>query len=515
MSTNGKQQDKKPVFQADSLEYQAFLKENQKNVNLLLNKFLRFSILTGPMLVLLLRLGIFQNISYTMCIVVTILSLLITCLHYVLIKHEGNTILAAVIAFLALDSLLIVMNSAHIEIHITWFSVPLLSLLFCDFKIFAIAIALNYAAMSAALWIVAPYYADVWLNFNSAIQYFAVKMGSYTIETFIMVVAGYSLCKLSISHYRELIEKYQVLSENKRQLNEQMAVLKSMSEIYEYASLIDLDHMTETLIRSTDAGEQHVSERIENQSRVNLKLMQAISEEHREAFQSFADLAGAAAELHGQKSMDREFRNAESGWFRAQYIVVERRPDDTPKSVIYTVQSIDKQKRKEEHLIHISMTDELTGLYNRRCYDADIEMYKEKEIDKDFVIFSVDVNGLKQVNDTKGHAAGDELLIAAAECLSAAIGPVGKVYRTGGDEFLGIAIASAPEDIVARINQLSAAWHGPRVEKVSLSVGYASHSQYPEADFHGLEVIADQMMYQEKQNYYRTPGVDRRRKTDI
>ena len=69
------------------------------------------------------------------------------------------------------------------------------------------------------------------------------------------------------------------------------------------------------------------------------------------------------------------------------------------------------------------------------------------------------------------------------------------------------------EDIVERINRLSAAAHGPHVEKVSLSVGYASHSQHPDADFHELEVIADQMMYQEKQNYYRMPGVDRRRKT--
>lgn len=136
MSKNEKRQNKKPIFQEDILEYQAFLKENQKNVNLLLNKFLRFSILTGPLLVLLVRLGIFQNISYTMCIVVTVLSLLITCLHYALIKHEGNTLLTAVIAFLALDGMLIVMNSAHIEIHITWFCVPLLSLLFCDFKNF-------------------------------------------------------------------------------------------------------------------------------------------------------------------------------------------------------------------------------------------------------------------------------------------------------------------------------------------------------------------------------------------
>ena len=61
MSTKDKHRNKKTLYQADTMDYQSFLKENQKNVNLLLNKFLRFSILTGPLLVLLLRLGIFRT----------------------------------------------------------------------------------------------------------------------------------------------------------------------------------------------------------------------------------------------------------------------------------------------------------------------------------------------------------------------------------------------------------------------------------------------------------------------
>ena len=79
-------------------------------------------------------------------------------------------------------------------------------------------------------------------------------MGGFTIETGIMVAAGYSLCRLSTSYYRELIEKYRILSDNKRQMNEQMAILESMSEIYEYASLIDLDAMTERDQLSPPAG---------------------------------------------------------------------------------------------------------------------------------------------------------------------------------------------------------------------------------------------------------------------
>ena len=209
--------------------------------------------------------------------------------------------------------------------------------------------------------------------------------------------------------------------------------------------------------------------------------------------------------------MDREFRSEASGWLRAQYIVVERRDDGTPKQLIYTIQNIDKQKQKEEQLIRISMTDELTRLHNRRRYDADIEACGRKALADDFVLFSVDVNGLKEANDTFGHVAGDELLTATAQCLAEAINPIGRVYRTGGDEFLAIVGTDDPEQVVAGVKRLSAAWSGKYARELSLSVGYAAHADHPDADIHGLEILADQMMYREKKRYYSAPGVDRRR----
>ena len=370
------------MIRSEISDFEAFRKENQRKTNLLLNKFLRFSILIGPLLMLSIRLGIFHSVSYWSCLIVSLLVLGLSWIHYLLIKREGNTLRAAFIAFLTVDLVLILMNSAHIGIYMTWFVVPLISLLFCDFKIYAVAVVLNYCMMTLSVWLVSPYYAGLRVDFDRAIQYFAGRMGGFSIETVIMVVAGYGLCKVSTMHYQELID---------------------------------------------------------------------------------------------------------------------------------TIQHIAKQKQKEKQLIQLSLTDELTGLFNRRCYDTDIASYMEKALEKDFVIFSVDINGLKEANDTMGHVAGDELLTATAECLSKVIGPVGKVYRTGGDEFLAIAVTDAPLAILERIKRLSAAWHGTYAEKLSLSVGYASHGEHPEADIHGLEVFADQRMYREKEQYYSLPGIDRRR----
>ena len=106
------------------------------------------------------------------------------------------------------------------------------------------------------------------------------------------------------------------------------------------------------------------------------------------------------------------------GWFRAQYIMVEATDEGVPTIAIYTTRNVDEERRREEHLMHLSYTDELTNLSNRRCYERDLKENRDKARTDDLVLFSIDVNGLKQVNDTSGHEAGDELICGAAECIA-------------------------------------------------------------------------------------------------
>ena len=122
----------------------------------------------------------------------------------------------------------------------------------------------------------------------------------------------------------------------------------------------------------------------------------------------------------------------------------------------------------------------------------------------------MDVNGLKPVNDNLGHAAGDELIKGAATCLLSAVGPYGKVYRTGGDEFEVITYAADCKAILRDIRLKTALWHGFLADTISVSVGYASRADYPEATVEDLEKIADQHMYEDKERYYIETGKERR-----
>lgn len=163
-----------------------------------------------------------------------------------------------------------------------------------------------------------------------------------------------------------------------------------------------------------------------------------------------------------------------------------------------------------------SMTDALTGLYNRKAYEVDLNFYNEGRIDKDLVYVAFDVNGLKKVNDTYGHEAGDELLIGAAQSIQLCFGAYGKAYRTGGDEFAAIVRADeeALDFIKKDLENVTTNWNGSFNEVLSISAGYVTAAEMLKMDFEEVASLADQRMYTNKSMYYKARGVDRRGQQD-
>ena len=127
------------------------------------------------------------------------------------------------------------------------------------------------------------------------------------------------------------------------------------------------------------------------------------------------------------------------------------------------------------------------------------------------MLFSIDLNGLKIVNDTKGHAAGDELIKGCADCLALTLRQKGKVYRTGGDEFMAIIHTADPGKLREMIREKAAEWHGIYSDQITMSIGYAAARDYCNATVDELERLADANMYAEKEKYYRQKGIDRRK----
>ena len=138
--------------------------------------------------------------------------------------------------------------------------------------------------------------------------------------------------------------------------------------------------------------------------------------------------------------------------------------------------------------------DALTGLLNRQAYYAETRRdYKDIT-----AIVSLDMNGLKVVNDTYGHAAGDEALITLALCFMKASKAKQSVYRMGGDEFVIVCRKTSKEDVEALVERIK---KYVAETKYSCSVGYSYH----EAGTIILDDLlkeSDEIMYSNKAEYY-------------
>ena len=151
-------------------------------------------------------------------------------------------------------------------------------------------------------------------------------------------------------------------------------------------------------------------------------------------------------------------------------------------------------------------TDALTGVSSRYAYVAALKELDAKEaLPAELTVFSVDINGLKQVNDTLGHAAGDELICGAAECVDSIFAANGTCYRTGGDEFIVLAEMDKDQaqEAMTKLKQSAAAWHGEMVGELYLAAGVAHTADYPELSVEKLIIKADMAMYEEKDAFYR------------
>lgn len=165
---------------------------------------------------------------------------------------------------------------------------------------------------------------------------------------------------------------------------------------------------------------------------------------------------------------------------------------------------ISEQQREIEQLRTLSVTDEATGLLNRRGFSEAMNRAVERgqRYGETGALLVIDLDGFKAVNDTYGHAAGDHVLASVARVLKQCVRTLDDVARIGGDEFAVLLNQTTPEHAAERaslievyLNGLVAPWRGKNIH-VRASVG----SQCFGADTNPEDVFtqADVNMYMRK-----------------
>lgn len=168
------------------------------------------------------------------------------------------------------------------------------------------------------------------------------------------------------------------------------------------------------------------------------------------------------------------------------------------------LQCATKQYVLQTELSNLALKDELTGLYNRRGFLAlaERQLKLARRSGRSLLLFFIDVDGLKEINDLFGHAEGDAALKCTAEALETTCRDSDIIARFGGDEFAVLAIEASGQSeatIRERLTEfLSSASRQEADYKFSVSLGAARFDPWNQTSLRDLIAEADQVMYEQK-----------------
>ncbi|SIT19672.1 diguanylate cyclase domain-containing protein [Insolitispirillum peregrinum] len=203
----------------------------------------------------------------------------------------------------------------------------------------------------------------------------------------------------------------------------------------------------------------------------------------------------------GISEQRQRHKNGSWVWLEAFVRLTHDRHSGLPNGYVSSVRGVDHRKRVEAHLTQLASHDPLTGLPNRSLFRQQLQDTLATGHGAEVMVFYMDLDRFKQVNDTLGHQSGDSVLREVAHRLRAILRPTDCIARLGGDEFTALLVADRlhASDLAARLVATIAAPIpcGGTQAHIGLSIGIAcfpDHGRSAEA----LLVAADQALYRAK-----------------
>lgn len=207
--------------------------------------------------------------------------------------------------------------------------------------------------------------------------------------------------------------------------------------------------------------------------------------------------------LTGQEDEELALRAIRGG---AQDFIVKGaiRKDQTIRAMRFAVE----RHRLLQQTLGKSLTDDLTGLYNRRGFFelAQNQLKLSARNSKELILLYMDLDNMKGINDSFGHDIGDSLLCDMAEILRRSFRETDLCARLGGDEFVVLALGTSPEyagliatRLLRNVNEFNAGRE--RVYNISVSMGISSFDPSTPCSLENMLNRADHAMYMDKRSH--------------
>lgn len=214
-------------------------------------------------------------------------------------------------------------------------------------------------------------------------------------------------------------------------------------------------------------------------------------------------LGTRTARAHGSLTAPRRtrLRHADGRWVWTETTnSFQYAPDGSVVKVYAVSRDAEAQVRAEQELLRLAQTDPLTGLLNRSSILSRLSslLGQAGPSGRQVAVLFCDIDGLKQINDVQGHAAGDAVIVAAAQRCRTVLGPEALVARFGGDELIavldGVTGLAQASEIADQLRQASIGADDPVQASVSIGVTLVR----PEESIDQVIARADRAMYEAK-----------------
>lgn len=169
--------------------------------------------------------------------------------------------------------------------------------------------------------------------------------------------------------------------------------------------------------------------------------------------------------------------------------------------IIAIINNVTDEELLRQELREKSITDQLTGLYNRVYFD-ELTHWEGKDLKFPITIISADCDGLKQINDVHGHNAGDQYIKFATNALKESLPEKAVIFRMGGDEFLAVVPETDKEEAQKLVDKINVAVKKFKNKDFALSLSVGSHTIRGHEDSIEKGVkLSDKEMYKVKKEH--------------
>lgn len=288
-------------------------------------------------------------------------------------------------------------------------------------------------------------------------------------------------------------------TQTKKEEEEHLQMITALSGFYKVIFMIDLKKQSAQNIKHAEVAWQHYQDGImPYEIFLDTFISRMVEAEYVNAIREFMNPDTMENRMRDMNALSREYHGKNIEWGRIVLAPAKRNRDGGLERVVFAVQDITEQKKREEWMQYKMEHDELTGTLNRTAFNRVTKLLEDNLTP--FALILLDIDNFKTINDTHGHDVGDEVLSQLITALNEKMRSVDKIFRIGGDEFaiimnrITLEQANRVKSLINQVNEITMSDMND-VPPFSISAGVTFSICYNENVFHN----ADKALYRTKE----------------